>query len=370
MKTRNFAHRCELAFSGFSGVGKTTLLVKLIEVLSKKFDVGYIKHDAHHFEMDYPGKDTYLAKKANAKEVFINNSSSYALQGQGEFNKFLLPFQFVDCDFVFIEGHKKSEIPKIIFLDEKGIAPVEKDPSIIGVVGQSSSPSKSWNDLPYFHRDEIEKIQTFIVNYFEKRMKILPLKGLILTGGKSSRMGKDKFSLSYKSNTNQSEILFNLLSKVCSNVYFSCREDQKNLPILKDFPQIHDLYHEMGPTGGILSAMAMDPDAFWFVLACDLPFISEEGITYLAKKRDHFKVATTFYNEVKKWPAPLCTIYSPKSHLKFKQFWGAGYLCPRKVLFNSSIKIIHFNEKMNSNFLNNANTHEEYLQARKILGDV
>ena len=49
-----------ITFVGLSGTGKTTFLEKLIPVLKDRgLRLAVLKHDAHHFEMDHPGKDTY-----------------------------------------------------------------------------------------------------------------------------------------------------------------------------------------------------------------------------------------------------------------------------------------------------------------------
>ena len=51
----------EIAFCGYSETGKTTLITSLLKELSPQHKIGYVKHDAHKFQIDYEGKDTYKA---------------------------------------------------------------------------------------------------------------------------------------------------------------------------------------------------------------------------------------------------------------------------------------------------------------------
>jgi len=68
------------SFVGSSGSGKTTFVEKLIKRLAEKgYKVGAIKHDAHRFEIDKPGKDSYRFKEAGAKVVVISSSEKLAM---------------------------------------------------------------------------------------------------------------------------------------------------------------------------------------------------------------------------------------------------------------------------------------------------
>ena len=52
LKNKELFHSQEVLFCGYSGSGKTTLISKLINGMSNKLDIGYVKHDAHNFEID------------------------------------------------------------------------------------------------------------------------------------------------------------------------------------------------------------------------------------------------------------------------------------------------------------------------------
>jgi len=102
------------------------------------------------------------------------------------------------------------------------------------------------------------------------------LYGLVLTGGQSRRMQRDKSALCFHGKP-QVQHVFDLLSLYCAKVFVSNRKEQSTLEEQKDLPQIHDLdeYADVGPLAGILSAMKTYPGVPWIVLACDLPFVSK-----------------------------------------------------------------------------------------------
>jgi len=102
---------------GRSGSGKTTLLEKLIpEIKRRGYRVAVIKHDAHRFEIDYPGKDTYRHYQAGADAVMISSAEKMALitrAGGREAPLDELVRQLPPVDLVLTEGYKTGDRPKI-----------------------------------------------------------------------------------------------------------------------------------------------------------------------------------------------------------------------------------------------------------------
>lgn len=215
------------------------------------------------------------------------------------------------------------------------------------------------SDLPSFQRDEVEEILNFIISQFT----IAPIKTLILAGGKSSRMGEDKGKLQYHGDF-QTKSLVKLMQRYTNEVYVSIRPEQVGQEHVTGIETITDAYPSTGPSSGILSAMNLDSDAAWLVVAVDLPYLTEKTLNQLLEKRNPFKLATCFKNPEKGWPEPLCTIWEPKSRLKLHQFMGMDRNCPRKILFNSEINLLELED---INALDNCNTQEEYRQALKDL---
>lgn len=106
-----------LAFVGFSGSGKTTLISQVIVQLKLKgYRVGILKHDAHDFQMDVEGKDTYKYGEAGADLVAISTSTKFnileKLQHPLKLDEILLRFNGVDL--IIIEGYKQANVPKIL----------------------------------------------------------------------------------------------------------------------------------------------------------------------------------------------------------------------------------------------------------------
>lgn len=105
-----------ITFVGKSGTGKTTFLEKLIpELKGRGLRLAVLKHDAHHFEMDRPGKDTYRFTAAGADVVTISNREKLAIieQPPEELCVAEIVSRLPQVDVVLTEGYKKSHYPKI-----------------------------------------------------------------------------------------------------------------------------------------------------------------------------------------------------------------------------------------------------------------
>lgn len=105
-----------ITFVGKSGTGKTTFLEQLIPVLKARgLRLAVLKHDAHHFEMDKPGKDTYRFTAAGADVVTISNAEKFAMieRPQTELSVADIVARLPQVDIVLTEGYKKSHYPKI-----------------------------------------------------------------------------------------------------------------------------------------------------------------------------------------------------------------------------------------------------------------
>jgi molybdopterin-guanine dinucleotide biosynthesis protein A len=155
------------------------------------------------------------------------------------------------------------------------------------------------------------------------------INGLILVGGKSKRMGKNKSMIRYQ-NKPQWEISANTLSKFCHKVYISTQFNNKKT--YGEYKTINDIFdNEIGPLNGIISALKAQPDYPLLVLACDLPLFDEYATKFLIENRNLSKIATYIYIK-KDNPEPLCTIYEQSSLPILLSYWTKGIFCPRKIL--------------------------------------
>lgn len=107
-----------VSFVAKSGTGKTTLLEKVIGELSRRGRrVGTVKHDAHRFEIDHEGKDSWRLTRAGASPMVISSPEKIAmvqtgLQGEIPLEEIVSSFMAV-ADLVITEGYKTGHLPKV-----------------------------------------------------------------------------------------------------------------------------------------------------------------------------------------------------------------------------------------------------------------
>jgi molybdopterin-guanine dinucleotide biosynthesis protein A len=194
-----------------------------------------------------------------------------------------------------------------------------------------------------------------------------PVYGLVLTGGRSTRMGRDKAVLPWHGRT-QLEWAMDLIKPYVEQAFVSVRPGQ-NDPVRARFEQIVDTRDGLGPIAGIMAAQARYPDVAWLVLACDLPFIDDATLKYLLAHRDPAGPATAFRSKNPNpkhdgLPEPLCAIYEPSSREAILAHVASGKDCPRKFLINAGPKLL---DQPNAQALENINTPEEYGSAMATL---
>jgi molybdopterin-guanine dinucleotide biosynthesis protein MobB len=106
-----------VSFVAKSGTGKTTLLERVIACLKERgYRVGVIKHDAHRFDIDHPGKDSHRLTAAGADTMLISSPEKLAVVKKHSASppiEELVSTYFSDVDIVLTEGFKKSTMPKI-----------------------------------------------------------------------------------------------------------------------------------------------------------------------------------------------------------------------------------------------------------------
>lgn len=182
--------------------------------------------------------------------------------------------------------------------------------------------------------------------------------GLVLAGGQSRRMGKDKALLRHNGETQLGRAV-RLLQQQLERVFVSARADQAAEPERARFSQIVDRYADLGPLAGILSAMDTEPQAVWLVVACDLPNLDSETIRHLLDERSATQPFTAYRSSFDGLPEPLCAIYNPSARRILNEFVAAGIQCPRKIMMRSDTRLL---EARNPRALVNINTPDELSQ--------
>lgn len=311
-------HPYEIAFSGFSGTGKTTLAAAVVKRLSRRFTVGCYKHGCHRFDIDREGKDSFLFKEAGAETVMVSDPVKKAVitgTGSREISESRI---FRACDLLIVEGLKELALPKLLMIDrERKILDLLAGgtiPEVIALVetGEHSGSPDRWHDLPVFHRDDVETVTAFIESRLARKTAETPLCGLILAGGRSSRMGADKALLCYHGE-NQLMHTATMLRKHCPEVFISCRAEQESQYASYGLPLITDRYLDTGPAGGVLSAQRLYPERAWLTVACDMPFLDTGLLDMLLDNRMPLRFATAFRHEGTGRYEPLCACYEPKA---------------------------------------------------------
>ena len=152
---------------GRSNSGKTTLVEKLIKELNERgYKVGTIKHDAHSFDIDVPGKDSWRHTQAGANPAVISSPEKLAMvkKVKQEMSLDEIVKKYVDdVDIVITEGFKSQDKPKIEVLTP-GKKPISSPSELLAVAGEGAVDV----DVPFFDRDDAKGIVLFLEENFLK----------------------------------------------------------------------------------------------------------------------------------------------------------------------------------------------------------
>lgn len=178
--------------------------------------------------------------------------------------------------------------------------------------------------------------------------------GLVLAGGQSRRMGRDKALLD-RDGQSQLSYVVELLDDCVDKVFVSTRAEQED-DERNQYERIVDRYDDLGPIAGILTALEKHPEADWLVVACDLPNIDRRTILNLLQNRHDEKPFTAYSSSHDGLPEPLCAIYHAGCLDIVQRFVDAGVNCPRKILIRSETHIL---EQPDPRSLDNVNTPDD-----------
>jgi molybdopterin-guanine dinucleotide biosynthesis adapter protein len=148
-----------IGLAGWSGAGKTTLLTRVIPHLRNEgLSVSVIKHAHHSFDVDVPGKDSYVHRQSGAEEVLVSSARRWALmhelRGAAEPALTELLAKMSPVDLVIVEGfksepHRKIEVHRaangkpLLFPDDAGIVGVASDVPV-----ETRLPTAHLDDIP------------------------------------------------------------------------------------------------------------------------------------------------------------------------------------------------------------------------------
>lgn len=358
--------RMEIAIMGTPCGEIKKLAQGIIEDLAG-FKIAYVDADHKTEEEDIPAH-----VKSGANLIYTDKIKFNRLDFDGSLNSFERNKLFNEYDLVLVNGNHFEANMQIVVIDERKPLDhkLEKIKHPIAFLRQKDEDrlpvcveyhlGKEIEIQPIYNIKDTKKLSDLIRDLLI--LNVPRINGLVLAGGKSERMGKDKGLIDYHG-VPQREYVYELLDDFTENTFMSCRPDQ-----VKEFEgkyqSIPDSISGLGPFGAIISAFREYPNHAWIVVACDLPLVNYNTILDLVEGRNPSKIASTFFNPETKFPDPLITIWEPKSYPELLHFLSLGYSCPRKVLINSNTEVLIAND---GTALLNANSPEDIEKVMQLL---
>lgn len=341
---------------------------ELIQNIAKDF----VESIATARKVTYVDADHSLASDVpfgKVKSVEFTDKISFKRLDFPKISDFQQRFLLNEQDLILINGNHFEGNKQLVFIHPKKEESLHKRflqlTNIIGfVLCEDATQPYEWLEdegRTIQHIPVLSLADTAGIHALLKANCSVPVvKGLVLVGGKSTRMGIDKSKIAYHGKS-QREYLFETLATLGVETFVSVRQE---CTTETNFPAIEDAFTGLGPYGAILSAFRHDPNAAWLIVACDMPFLTETVFEELLSNRNPYKLATAFLNPETAFPDPLLTIYEPKAYQVLLNFLALGYSCPRKMLINSDIQLL---ETQHPFLLKNVNTPQEKEEAMAAL---
>lgn len=151
------------SFLAYSGTGKTTFLTKLIaELKARGLRLGVIKHDAHDFELDRKGKDSWRFAEAGADVVAVASAHKAALMEYRALSLNELVSRMKEVDLILTEGYSGEDHPAVAVYRKASMQPLRGDSRrLIAIVTDTPIPGK----LPCFGLDDVKQTADFLLGH-------------------------------------------------------------------------------------------------------------------------------------------------------------------------------------------------------------
>jgi molybdenum cofactor guanylyltransferase len=168
------------------------------------------------------------------------------------------------------------------------------------------------------------------------------LTGIVLAGGKSSRMGADKGLMDYKGKK-LIEYPLNLLTVFCSEIIISSNNDAY---LQFGYTVVHDEIEDSGPAGGLAAALKASSNEWNLVLSCDVPFVDQETIQYLISFAGKGIGAVPAHNG---YIEPLVAFYHRSFCHTLESYIKDGNLQMRRIVDHPGITFVDFTSFLKKN---------------------
>lgn len=265
-----------LAICGVKNSGKTTLIQKLIPLLQNQgLKIAAIKHDGHDFEPDVPGTDSHSFWKAGALGTAVFSDSKYMIVRNEHMSYEQIGEFFPEADLILAEGLKNTPCPKLEIV-RQGISqqPVSCRDGLFGILTdfppEVFDSEKNPLSVPVISLNNPETIAHRILDFYFLKNN---LSMVVLAGGFSTRMGKDKAKLKYEElsfleyQLTKGHILG--IEELLVSGYRSLLETR--------YPEarlIPDNFQSAGPLGGLEACLRASSKPYTLVLPVDMPAVT------------------------------------------------------------------------------------------------
>ena len=278
-----------ISFVARSGTGKTTFLCKLIEELGRRsVRVMVVKHDVHGFEVDKPGKDTWKFRHAGARQVLIANAHKMALMGSvdGEQPLLTLVHRYARrVDLIITEGYRRSGMPKFLVARKDAPQPFAPGPEELegAVAAVTDYPLDLVSHLPQLPLNDVGPCADLIVERFVRHGQIdRAMTGVVLAGGRSTRMGSDKAFLEVSGDRVLPALVESLMPMCAGGVTVVRRAPGQEMPPLPEGTTVvEDLLPDHAALGGLYTGLALARTPYVFLAACDMPQLDPALVEWL-----------------------------------------------------------------------------------------
>jgi molybdopterin-guanine dinucleotide biosynthesis protein MobB len=289
-----------MAVCGSSGSGKTTLLEAAIpRLVERGLAVAVVKHNAHGFDVDRPGKDSDRLFRSGATITLSGPHQQFERRGAAA----MLPLEVTltrlgcDHDLLLVEGHKETALPKFWLGNAERLDAPESVTNILS--------SLAWNS------DRLTAFMEYIDEWLPMAWNARPLYRGLLIGGMSSRMGSPKQAMQFGGRP---------LSEIAMKALGAGPGDSQTVVLgsgvlpeaLGAVVRLPDSPGFAGPGAGLIAAHRWAPEAAWIVAACDHPWLRSEHIEWLRAQRYPGRWAV-IPRQCDRHPCPTLALYEPQA---------------------------------------------------------
>lgn len=188
--------------------------------------------------------------------------------------------------------------------------------------------------------------------------------GLVLSGGRSRRLGEDKAQLSFYEGMSQLDYMLSLLGAFCDSLAISCRDSQRDERSSRfDAELIPDADGMAGPMAGVIAGLKYGSGRAVLAVACDMPLLDASTLLKLLSLRNPDKLATCLIAQDGK-PEPMCALYEGSCLPALEAWVENGEYSLRRFLEVSDVELIAVDKPQ---LLASVNTLEDVEAARKRL---